>query len=218
MNGPHDLGGMMGFGPIDAEADEPVFHSEWERRAFAINLATGMTGSWNIDAARHARELLPPALYWASSYYEMRHYALENQLAELGMVTAAEQLAGQVMEPALPVKRVPQAAMIPGILASGGPANRPLDEPARFAIGDRVRALNLQPHGHTRLPGYLRGHTGEITIVHGTHVLPDSAAHGRGEDPHWLYAVRFPAAAVFDNGSRDSIVADLWECYLEAAP
>ena len=58
MNGAQDLGGMMGFGPIAIEQDEPWFHAEWERRAFGLTLAMGATGSWNIDMSRHAREIL----------------------------------------------------------------------------------------------------------------------------------------------------------------
>ena len=215
MNGPHDLGGRMGFGTVKPEADEPVWHAAWEPRAFAINLAMGMTGSWNIDEARHARELLPPALYLSSSYYEMRHYALENQLAELGLVTEAEREAGHGTGEARPVKRVPDADTALAMITRGGPADRPLDRAAEFAMGDRVRTRNLQPKGHTRLPGYLRGHMGEIVMVHGAHVFPDSSAHGLGDDPQWLYAVKFSAAEVFGRDTRDAIVADLWEPYLE---
>ncbi len=54
MNGMHDLGGMHGFGPVDPEPNEPVFHHEWERRAFTLNLATGFLGRWNIDMGRYA--------------------------------------------------------------------------------------------------------------------------------------------------------------------
>ncbi|TIV38086.1 MAG: nitrile hydratase subunit beta, partial [Mesorhizobium sp.] len=31
MNGPQDLGGQMGFGPVAPEKDEPYFHAAWER-------------------------------------------------------------------------------------------------------------------------------------------------------------------------------------------
>ncbi len=217
MNGPHDLGGMMGFGPVAAEADEPVFHEPWERRAFAINLAMGMTGSWNIDTARHGRERLAPLTYWSSSYYEMRHYGLVKQLLELGLITAGEEAMGQMSVAPLAVKRVPDAGMVPGILASGGPASRPAPRPQRFQTGDHVRTRNIHTPGHTRLPRYLRGHAGEIIMVHGCHVFPDSSAHGKGEDPHWLYAVKFSATEVWGKASRDSVVADLWEPCLEAA-
>ncbi|MCB1377608.1 MAG: nitrile hydratase subunit beta [Alphaproteobacteria bacterium] len=217
MNGPHDLGGMMGFGPVIHEADEPVFHEDWEPRAFAINLAMGVTGLWNIDEARHARERLPPALYWNSSYYEMRHYALENQLEDLGLVTGEERAAGRSLSAPKSLKRVPDAAMASAILARGGPAGRACNRPAGFAIGDTVRTRNIHPSGHTRLPRYLRGHVGRIVRIHGTHVFPDSSAHGMGDDPQWLYAVEFAAAVVFGKDSSDMIVADLWEPYLEPA-
>ena len=216
MNGPQDLGGMMGFGPVAPEADEPVFHTPWERRAFAINLAMGMTGSWNIDTARHARERLPPLTYWSSSYYEMRHYALIKQLLESELMTAGEEAMGQMSVPPRPLKRVPGAALIPAVLAGGSPYDRPAPRPQSFQAGDQVRARNLHPPGHTRLPRYLRGHAGEIIKVHGCHVLPDSSAHGKGDNPHWLYAVKFSASDVWGKPSRDSLVADLWETYLEA--
>ena len=81
----------------------------------------------------------------------------------------------------------------------------------------KIRTRNINTEGHTRLPRYLRGHAGEIIMVHGCHVLPDSSAHGKGEDPHWLYAVKFSATEVWGKASRDSVVADLWETCLEAA-
>ena len=215
MNGPHDMGGFTRFGPVNAEADEPVFHESWEPRAFALVLAMGMTGSWNIDEARHARERLPPVSYWSSSYYEMRHYALILQLVELGLITAAEEAAGKMLTPPKPLRRVPTADMIPGMLASGGPASRRSNTKPAFAIGDKVRARNIQPNGHTRLPRYARGRTGEIVALHGTHVFPDSSAHGRGEDPQWLYTVRFTARELWGSATRDSVCLDLWEPYLE---
>ena len=70
MNGVHDMGGMHGMGPIEPEANEPVFHTRWEARAFALTLAMGAWRKWNIDASRHARELIPAAEYLRMSYYE----------------------------------------------------------------------------------------------------------------------------------------------------
>jgi nitrile hydratase len=86
-----------------------------------------------------------------------------------------------------------------------------------FAVGDRVRARNIHPTGHTRLPRYARGKTGEIAAVHGAHVFPDSSAHGRGDDPQWLYTVRFSACELWGKDSRDLVHIDLWEPYLESA-
>ena len=216
MNGPHDMGGAHGFGPINPEAGEPVFHSAWERRAFATNLAMGMTGTWNIDKMRHGRERVDPATYWASSYYEMRHYGLVIQLIEDGLVTAGEVANGKTTEPPKPVKRVARAGMIPEILDQGGPANRSLTQPPRFRVGDKVRTRTISPTGHTRLPRYLMNCDGEIAIHHGAHVLPDSNGHGLGENPQHLYAVRFRSASVFGSNSRDELHADLFEPYLVA--
>jgi nitrile hydratase beta subunit len=216
MNGPQDMGGFTGFGPVVAEADEPVFHSEWERRAFALNLAMGMTGSWNFDEARRQRELLPPLKYWSSSYYEYRHYALEDQLLKLKLVTADELQSGRMAVPPKPVKRVAKAEMIPAILGSGGPADRPSNRAQGFSVGDKVRTRTISLQGHTRLPRYAMGRTGEIAIVHGTHVLPDSSSQGLGDDPHWLYTVRFTAKELWGKDTGDSVCIDLWEPYLEA--
>lgn len=216
MNGPHDMGGFEGFGPVTPEADEPVWHADWEPRAFALVLAMGMTGSWNIDEARHARERLPAQQYWRSSYYEMRHYALLLQLIELGLISAIEEAEGKMNLPPRAVKRVAKAEMIPAILAAGGPADRPSNLPQSFKPGDKVRARNINPEGHTRLPRYARGKVGEIILVHGTHVFPDSNAHGKGENPQWLYTVRFTAQELWDKDTNDSVCIDLWEPYLEA--
>jgi nitrile hydratase len=216
MNGPHDMGGFTGFGPVRPEENEPVFHTQWERRAFAINLAMGMTGSWNIDEARHARERLDPLQYWSSSYYQYRHYGLEMQLVQKGLASPEEIASGTSSAPPSAVKRVATAAMIPAILASGGPATRPSNRPQGFQIGDKVRARTITPDGHTRLVRYARGRIGEIILVHGTHVLPDSSAHGKGDDPHWLYTVRFTAMELWGKDTGDSVCIDLWEPYLEA--
>jgi nitrile hydratase len=206
MNGPHDLGGQMGFGPVAPEKDEPVFHAEWERRAFALTLAMGGMQQWNIDQSRHARETLPWVQYLSSSYYEIWFAGLERQIAARGMLNGQPQ-------------RLPRldAADVAKMLARGGPASRPISRPARFKTGDIVRTRNIHPEGHTRLPRYLRGHLGEIVRVHGTHVFPDSSAHGKGDDPQWLYTVRFRAREVWGNDSEDTVAADLWEPYLDAA-
>ena len=210
------MGGFTGFGPVDPETNEPVFHAPWEARAFALALAMGMTGVWNIDQARHARERLPALHYWGRPYHEKRFDALILQMIELGMVTPDEVAGGQMVSPPKPVKRVPTAETSPAILAAGGPADRPSNMPQGFAVGDRVRALVMSPRGHTRLPRYAHGRTGEIVAVHGTHVFPDSNAHGLGEDPQWLYTVRFSASELWGKDTRDAVCIDLWEPYLEA--
>jgi nitrile hydratase len=224
MNGVHDMGGLQGFGPIAPEADEPRFHADWERVALGLTLAMGATGQWNIDQSRAARESLPPALYLGAGYYRIWIEALERLLRQRGLVTAAELAAGHAQEgPAAAVKLLRPEA-VDAALARGTPTARPATAPARFAVGDRVRALNLHPPGHTRLPRYVRGHVGTVAIVHGVHVFPDAhAATTAGppfdERPQWLYTVDFAAADLWgpQGDARATVSVDAWDPYLAPA-
>jgi nitrile hydratase len=219
MNGPHDLGGAQGFGPVVAEPDEPVFHTDWERRAFALTLAMGGTGTWTLDMARQARERIPPADYLASSYYAIWLKGLERLLVEKGLVTAGELASGKASAPPVSLPRIATAEKVPAALAKGAPTEREPRAPALFKVGDAVRARVMNPAGHTRLPRYVRGRQGRIAALRGVHVFADASAAGSGEDPHWLYSVSFDAAKVWGPEGRpgDEIVIDLWEPYLERA-
>ncbi len=200
MNGAHDMGGAHGFGPVVAEVDEPPFHADWERRVFALVIALGSGGRWNIDASRFAREDRPPADYLAKSYYELWLAGLERLIAERG----------------LPERTMALDEVGPTLMR-GGPATRPSSRPARFAVGDTVRTSNLHPRSHTRLPRYARGRVGTITHLHGTHVFPDSNALFAGEDPQWLYTVSFTAAELWGRDDRQTVSIDAFEPYLEPA-
>lgn len=219
MNGAQDLGGMMGFGSVEPEEDEPVFHAEWERRAFALTLAMGATGAWNLDASRHARESLEPARYLSSTYYQIWLEGLARLLRETKLVTPEELETGRQVAPPAPLKRVLAAGDVDRVMAAGAPTDREPPAAARFRVGDTVRARNMHPFGHTRLPRYVRGRAGEIARVNGAHVFPDSHAHGLGEDPQWLYTVRFTGRELWgdDRNGADVVLADLWEPYLEQA-
>jgi nitrile hydratase len=109
MNGVHDMGGMHGMGAIVREENEPVFHHEWERRAFALTLAAAFLGEWNIDMGRHSRERMPPARYLAASYYEKWLYGLELLLVERGLVTREEIVAGEATRAGVEAPRVKNA-------------------------------------------------------------------------------------------------------------
>jgi nitrile hydratase len=219
VNGAQDLGGQMGFGPVVAEPNEPPFHAEWERRALAVTLACGAMGHWTIDGSRHARETLHPVDYLTSTYYEIWIKALERLLQREGFVSEAELRAGKALaEPRVP-DRVLLVGEVAAALARGAPTERPATLPPRFAVGDRVRTLNEHPVGHTRVPRYARGRTGRIERVHGMHVFAESAAHGLGENPQWLYTVAFDGRELWgrraDTKLRVSI--DAWESTLEPA-
>ena len=219
MNGPQDLGGQMGFGPVAPERDEPIFHAEWEKRALGVTLATGAFGAWNIDESRHARESLHPADYYSSSYYEIWIKGLEVLLKRHGFVSDADLAAGSAVDPAATPKRVLKAADVAAVLARGGPCDRPVVAPARFAAGQRVRTKNFHPPGHTRLPRYARGRQGTVEAVRGGFVFPDSNAHGRGESPQWVYTVVFDGREIWGEGADPTLTVsvDAWESYLEPA-
>ncbi|MEZ5873189.1 MAG: nitrile hydratase subunit beta [Nitratireductor sp.] len=215
MNGPHDMGGMQCHGPVLPEENEPLFHADWERAALALTVGMGFTGMWNIDLSRSARETLPPVQYLSSSYYQIWLAALEKLMLERSMVTAGELETGLMQTPAITVKRVPDASQMKAALASGGPCDRPAQGPALFAEGGAVTAREMNPQGHTRLPRYVRGKPGIIERVNGVHVYPDSNGAGGGEDPQWLYTVRFDASDLFGGGATHSVFVDCWEPYLE---
>lgn len=219
MNGIHDLGGMTCFGPIVREDDEPVFHAGWERRVFAMNLLSmGYFGS--LDRARHAIERMDPAAYLNTSYYEHWLEGIEILGRESGILTDAEMASGR-RERTITLARPPlDPESVDGMVRAGSPAARPEVRRPVFNVGDAVRARNLDVRGHTRLPRYVRGKEGVVSAVHGTHVFPDTSAHGLGENPQPLYNVRFEADELWgDNVERkDCVHIDLWEDYLEASP
>jgi nitrile hydratase len=219
MNGAQDLGGMMGFGPVDPEQNEPLFHAPWERRVLGYTVALGAAGKWNIDMSRHARESLPPAEYLAASYYEIWTKGVERLVVKTGLVSEEELRLGRALNPPAPIKRVLTRDDVPAVLARGGPTEREATGPARFAVGDRVRTRNMHPKGHTRLPRYARDREGVIERVHGAHVFPDTNAHGAGEKPQWLYTVRFSGRELWGEEADPNLAVsiDAWESYLEPA-
>jgi nitrile hydratase len=219
MNGVHDTGGMHGLGSIEPEPDEPLFHQPWEARALALTLAAGAWGRWTLDASRHQRERIPGPDYLRMSYYEKWIAALEALLEQSGLATPEELASGQPAAGAAKANPPLTAARVPAALAGGGPTLREGAREPRFGVGDQVRARNIHPVGHTRLPRYARGHLGVISRGHGAHVFPDANAHGQGEQPQPLYQVRFEAAELWGAAAKgpDAVHIDLWEDYLEPA-
>lgn len=209
-----DLGGMAGMGSVVPEPNEPVFHGNWEATAFALTLAMGSTGSWNIDMSRRARETLPD--YLSLGYYQIWINALCKLLTEQGLVTEEEIKAGHRLCPALPVKRVLTASIVAGVLAQGSPTERATANPALFSVGDCVRTCQARAEHHTRLPGYARGKVGCIAAVRAMHVYPDTNAQGLGEQPQWLYSVAFEGRTLWGQASDPGlkVYIDAWEPYL----
>ena len=213
-----DLGGRTGLGPVVPEADEPWFHAAWEKRALALTLAMGATGSWNIDQSRAAREQQPG--YLGMSYYEIWTAGIERLMLDRGLIDVAEIEAGHAIAPPKPLARKLMAADVAATLARGGPSDRKVDTGPRFAVGDRVVTRTIAaPSGHTRLPRYVQGKTGTVTHLHGGHVFPDANATGTGEAPEWLYTVRFDGAELFgaEGDPASSVSVDAWDSYLSPA-
>jgi nitrile hydratase subunit beta len=219
MNGVHDMGGMDGFGKVEPEPNEPVFHASWEGRVMAMNRAMGATGVWNIDMGRFSREMLPPTVYLASTYYQKWFLGLRQMLLDRGLIDADEVASGHALRPGKPLKRGSFTVADVARVMTRGSFRRPAPAAARFKPGDRVRAKNIHPKTHTRLPRYVRGHVGVVERDHGCHVFPDSVVAGQGENPQWLYTVRFESRELWgpDADPTVKISIDAFEPYLDPA-
>jgi nitrile hydratase len=218
MNGIHDMGGTEGFGPVKPEPNEPPFHSAWEGRALALNRAMSYAKVWNIDRSRAAIEEMPPHDYLTMTYYEKWALRLEKLLLEYGLVSADEIAAGRSLRPGKALPRTLAAADVAKALSRGS-YSRPSNTAPQFRTGDRVRAKNIHPPTHTRLPRYARGRGGVIECVRGHHVFPDSVATGQGENPQWLYTVLFDGRELWGERADPTLKVSIeaWEPYLEPA-
>jgi nitrile hydratase subunit beta len=217
MNGIHDMGGMQDMGPIRPEKDEPVFHAAWEGRMFALELA--VDGDWPYGAVRHQRDSIPPADYLRMSYYEKWLTQLAALLVKSGMVTQAEIDSGKATDSTTKARHMLTIAEVAPMVAAGWPASLDVAATANFRIGQRVRAKNVNPVGHTRLPRYARGKVGTVECDYGVFPFPDTSAHGLGPKPQHVYSVRLTARELWGEqaSQRDSVYVDMWDDYLELA-
>jgi len=207
MDGVHDVGGLDGFGPVDAPPSEPVFHEEWERRAFRLSMA--VMGGLGVPGGRfrHSIERMDPAHYLSSSYYEHWLTGVSTLVVEAGLTTSVDldHRAGAHF----PLSRPDR----------GAAPNEPQHDKTnpRFAAGDRVRVRSWHPVGHTRAPRYVQGKRGVITRLDGAFPVPDIEAHGVGFVVDPTYSVRFTLRELWGEGGSDteSVNVDLWERYLE---
>jgi nitrile hydratase subunit beta len=216
-NSIHDMGGMHGFGPVEPEPNEPVFHAAWEGRVLAMQRAMGYTRLWTIDGGRASLENLPPLAYLASSYYRRWFLGLERRLVAHGLVGEDEIAAGRALRPGIRLNR--KLTVEDAKAPLWGHFERPALAPARFKAGDRVRTANIHPTTHTRLPRYARDKLGTVEAVRGCHVFPDSAAIGAGDNPQWLYTVVFPARELWGEAADPtvSVSIEAFEPYLTVA-
>jgi nitrile hydratase subunit beta len=219
VNGVHDMGGMDGFGKVEPEPNEPMFHERWEGRVLAMVRAMGAAGAFNLDTFRFSRETQPPHVYLASSYYKSWLLGLENMLIAKGFVARDEVAKGHAIEAAKPLARGKFTVSDVERIMVRGKYGREATAAAKFKVGDRVRAKNIHPTTHTRLPRYVRGHSGVVERNNGCHVFPDSSATEAGENPQWLYTVVFDGRELWGNDADHSVKVsiDAFEPYLERA-
>ena len=212
----HDMGGMHGFGPVEPEPNEPVFHATWEGRVHALQRALGAAGLWSIDGGRASLETLNPATYLASTYYQRWYLGLERRVVKFGLVGADELAAGHSLHPA---KYLPRTLTLADVQKPPirGNFERPAAAPAKFEPGDRVRTVNINPATHTRLPRYARDKEGVVEAIRGCHVYPDTAALDvDDENPQWLYTVVFTGHKLWGDAADPTIKVSIeaFEPYL----
>jgi nitrile hydratase len=217
MNGIHDMGGMQDMGPIRYEKNEPVFHEPWEGRVYVIRRAMGAWRRWTTDHARHQIELIPPADYTRMSYYERWLASTIELIINSGLITREEADSGKPATGSVKASPPLKSADLSTALVRPKVARPEAGVKAKFKVGERVRARNMHPLGHTRLPRYARGKAGTIHLDHGIYVFPDAIVAGQGEKPQHVYSVRFDAGELWgpQASPRHSVYLDLWDDYLE---
>ena len=217
MNGIHDMGGMQGMGPIEYEEKEPVFHAPWEGRVLAMTRAVTATGKLQ-GGLRPPIESLTAFEYLRMSYYEKWLTSLTVRIVASGLLTRAEIENGHTAEGS--TKSVPalSVADVPAFMRRIPPMRKD-DVAPRFQIGQHVRARNINPVTHTRLPRYVRGKAGTIERDRGVATLPDTNVYGLGEKPQHVYSVRFSARELWGDqaAAQDAVYVELWDDYLEPA-
>jgi nitrile hydratase len=217
MNGIHDMGGMHGMGAVAHEPNEPVFHEAWEGRAWGLLLAMGRWTRGGSGNPRYELERIPPADYLRMSYYERWFHVLVNRLLRSDVITAAELASGKADATR------PKPTLSPRLAGAGRSATDASETrvKAGFRLKQHVRARNMNPEGHTRLPRYVRGKRGTVVRDNGVFALQDTDLNGQplGGRPQHVYTVRFAARELWGSqaSSHDWMYVDLWEDYLEHA-
>ena len=219
MSKVHDMGGRPDTRRLDIMLSDLKFKEDWEKDVFAITLALGFSGLWNLDRSRYARESLEPTDYLQFTYFEKWLAGLINLLGENGIIKDGKESGDNFKKSSF---RVLEAKNVKKLLHMGGPTKRDSTIEKKFNLGETVSVRSSNGNtrvekGHTRLPDYVKGRSGKVIAYHGSHVLPDANAHFLGESPEALYSVEFKSQDLWDKCEHveDTVVVDLWESYLE---
>lgn len=198
---PHDVGGQSGFGPVPA-GEGKVFDEPWHSRSFGVTqVAHGLSG-FNTDGFRHGLEREDAEVYATTPYWHRWILNAERMLVEGGVLAAGAvdaQIAGKEL--------LGDAERTTDCLPHGQRGNiRSSQVSPRFVVGEPIRVkANYEPIGHTRLPDYVAGCVGTIESHNGVWVFPDTHAHGRGENPCWVYSVAFDSSVLWPADSTASL-------------
>ncbi len=224
MNGIHDMGGMHGFGPIEVEENEPVFHEPWEGRMYAMRRT--MPGVSSPYGGRFLIESIPPDLYLKSSYYERWLLSFEDALLKKGVITAKElnEKTGFYREnpdAEMPRKEDPELAKSAGETLHTRRERSEHDGigiAPRFGVDDSVKVGNINISGHTRLPRYVRGRVGTVAKLYSAQNIQDHVPESE-KGPQPVYSVRFEGRELWGDTAESNQVLymDMWESYLEPA-
>ncbi len=212
VGGVHDMGGVPGYGPVEPERGDSVFHHEWESRVF------GLVFSVKGAFSRHTLESLDPGVY-LSGYYPRMMAALERGLVERGALSAEEveaRAAHFLDNPeARPTRRVDPE--LTEVVRAGSYRQRQLRRetpgPPSFAAGDSVRTRRIEHGGHTRLPLYAQGKRGTVAAVYAAYDFPDD----EDAPAQQLYSVRFESVELWGDSAEPgtALYIDMMEGYLE---
>ncbi len=240
---PHDVGGKPGYGAPKVDPAAPVFAARWEAAVFAMMRCLGAQGVMkNTDQFRHAVERVDARAYYAHGYYgrwlggletllleadALKRDALDDRVGDFARQLGASEAEVAELVAEHNVASRPRSAQAERLSASlnAGSSVRYLAAPGLYEIGQQVRTCELAELSaatsdirHTRLPEYATGVVGEVVAWHRGWVLPDTNAHGDGEQPCHLYTVRFTAQALYGDSAEASVQVhlDLFEPYLSA--
>ena len=211
----HDVGGTQGFGPLELEENEPIFHEEWEGRVFGMMATVGH----RAFPMRPTIESIEPATYLASTYYEKWLIALEKGFVQSGSITADElrdRVEFQRGHPNTQVSENRDSKLARAAWRDRYSQRSPKHEgdPA-FSVGDAVLTRHIDPAGHTRIPKYAQGKRGSVHSIRGVFDLLDLKVLGIHK-PEPVYTVGFDARELWGDEAESSqrVYIDLWESYL----
>lgn len=216
MDGIHDLGGRHGFGKIDVNEPEVVFHEPYEGRVRAMVNAMTRASDWNLDWFRHCRELIAPEDYLSRPYFDQWAQTYCAMMINSGWANVEECATGKAINPVSDLPPPITAEQARGFILKEVRFDAEVSEQPIFKVSDKVRTVSNVTNGHTRLPLYARNRIGYVVAHHGAHIFPDDMAVNKKRHVH-LYTIEFNASELWPEvtESIDTVSLDLWEEYLE---